>query len=402
MVKLASALVEEGCRVSIVSPIYTETMVPLDLEYLRSPGIRGTPFIFARERHPLRYHWTGFRLRLARQQAARNSLPNLSLNELGRATTRAFPELLDLALSHSADMYYGGTATGLSVAAEAARLRGVPFALDLEDFHTGELDASSHSDRTRRLMGEIEHRLLPKAAALTVASDAIRAEYERTYDVRASTINNVFPLPDRVPDVSLARDGRLRLLWVSQVIGPDRGIEAAVNAMAEADVRGTLTLIGNSAGGYASAIQTLASARAPKLDVIHIPPSYQAQKKDHIIDLCRGYDVGLTLEQAGVLNRALCLCNKPFSYLPAGAAVAFTDTPGQRPLAEALGPAALLFRIGDNAAFAAGLRAWSQQPSMLLAAKTAAWEAARSRWHWEHPEERGRALTLVQQALAGS
>lgn len=402
MVKLASALVEEGCRVSIVSPIYSETMVPLDLEYLQSPGIRGTPFIFARARHPLRYLWTGFRLQLARQQAARDSLPKLSLNELGRATTRAFPELLDLALSHSADMYYGGTALGLSVAAEAARLRGVPFALDLEDFHTGELDASSHSDQTRRLMGEIEHRLLPKAAVLTVASDAIRAEYERTYDVRASTINNVFPLPDRVPDISLARDGRLRLLWVSQVIGPDRGIEAAVNAMAEADVRGTLTLIGNSVDGYASTIQALASARAPKLDVIHIPPSYQAQKKDHIIDLCRGYDVGLTLEQAGVLNRALCLCNKPFSYLPAGAAVAFTDTPGQRPLAEALGQAALLFRIGDNAAFAAGLRAWSQQPSMLLAAKTAAWEAARSRWHWEHPEERGRALALVQQALAHS
>lgn len=396
MIKVASALVEEGCRVSIVSPIYGEAMEPLDTEYLRSPGIRGTPYSFVREHHPLRYYWTGFQLRLARQRTARVSLPKLPLDALGRATTRAFPELLNLALSHPADLYYGGTAAGLSVAAEAARLRGVPFALDLEDFHTGELDGSAQSDLTRRLRGEIERRLLPQAAFLTVASEAIRAEYELTYGIQASVINNVFPLPNREPDVSLSPDGKLRLLWISQVIGPDRGIETAVNAMAQADVPGTLTLIGNPSGDYAAMVQELAFTRAPKLDVVHLPPSYRAQKKDHIIDLCRGYDVGLTLEQAGVLNRALCLCNKPFSYLPAGSAVAFTDTPGQRPLAEALGPAALLFRIGDDATFAAGLRAWAQQPSMLLAAKTAAWEAARTRWHWEHPQERDKALALVR------
>jgi len=385
--------------VHIVSPIYTEAMVAADMEFLRSPGIQGSPCNMVRRRHPLRYYWTGFRHRLTRRRAATALPDRLTLATLGRATTRAFPELLERAVACPADLYYGGTATGLSVAAEAARLRSTSFALDLEDFHTGELDASARSDLTRRLMGEIERRLLPQAAFLTVASDAIRTEYERIHKVQASTINNVFPLPSRAPDLSPPPDGRLRLLWVSQVIGPDRGIEAAIHAMAEADVPGTLTLIGNPLGGYLSALRTLASRRAPKLGIVHRPPSYQAQKKDHIIELCRGHDVGLTLEQARVLNRALCLCNKPFSYMPAGCAVAFTDTPGQRSLATAIGSAALLFAIGDTTAFATGLRAWSVNPRMLTAAKAAAWDAARTRWHWEHSLERGQVLALVCRAL---
>ena len=35
----------------------------------------------------------------------------------------------------------------------------------------------------------------------------------------------------------------------------------------------------------------------------------------------------------------------------------------------------------------------------LLAAKQAAWNAAARRWHWDHPEERGKALALVRRAL---
>jgi len=399
MIKTADALMATGYEVTIVSPIYSGSMMERDLKFLQSSAILGAPYNFVRQKHPLRYYYTSLRRFLARRRVTGADLTKLSLVDLGTANTRAYRELLALALTQDVDLYIGGTSTGLAVAAEAGRRRGVPYGLDLEDFHTGELHTSVESDLTRRVTAEIETRILPKAAFLTVASEAIRLEYERTYLIHAHTINNVFPLPDREPDVSLASDGRLRLLWVSQVIGPDRGIESAIHAMAEANLPATLTLIGDPLGDYLPRVTALASAFAPKLEIIHRWPSYRPENQQHVIDLCRGYDVGLTLEQATPLNRALCLCNKPFTYLPAGCAVAFTDTPGQKRFAEALGPASLLFNIGDHEGFGRGLRSWALEPSRLVESKLAAWRAAKSRWHWEHQAERGKLLGLVHGAL---
>jgi hypothetical protein len=83
----------------------------------------------------------------------------------------------------------------------------------------------------------------------------------------------------------------------------------------------------------------------------------------------------------------------------AGLAVVFTDTPGQRPLAEDLGNAALLYSPGNVAALAAGLKRWAEDKQQLLAAKHSAWDAACRRWHWHHDEERGALLQAVENVL---
>ena len=54
---------------------------------------------------------------------------------------------------------------------------------------------------------------------------------------------------------------------------------------------------------------------------------------------------------------------------------------------------------GDVASLAAGLRRWAEDKSRLARAKGAAWVAARRRWHWEHPEERGALLEAVAKVL---
>jgi len=82
--------------------------------------------------------------------------------------------------------------------------------------------------------------------------------------------------------------------------------------------------------------------------------------------------------------------------------VVLTDTPGQRPLARALGSAGLVYAPGDRAALAAGLERWARDPGALARAKAAAWGAARRRWHWEHPDDRGALLDLAAKALASS
>jgi glycosyltransferase involved in cell wall biosynthesis len=144
-------------------------------------------------------------------------------------------------------------------------------------------------------------------------------------------------------------------------------------------------------------LRELAQAVAPRLSVHHHLPEPDLSPEE----LCRGYDVGLALEQAHVVNRDLCLCNKLFTYLLAGLALAATDTRGQRVLAEDLGEGAILYRPGDVQALAAGLRRWAEDAEALLRAKRACWEAACRRWHWEHPLERGALLGAVAGVFTG-
>ena len=395
MMKMAVALAEAGYRVSIVSPICVEGVYEADLRFLADPRWLGTPVKMVHRFQPWTYYRTGLRMKLARRLLRRGDLGRRSLASLGRGYTRAFDELLKRALAQPADLYLGGTAGGLVVAARAAELRGVPFALDLEDFHSAEQDPSPQADMSHAIIAEIERRVLPRARFLTVGSQAMGETYTATYGVECQTINNVFTLPDTTPQFAPGPAGRLKLVWLSQTLGPGRGIEAAIEALGRARIQAMLTVRGNPTPGYVEELIALAARVAPQLRMEHARPDMTKT----VVELCRGNDVGLALEQAHILNRDICLCNKPFTYMLAGLAVAFTDTAGQRQLARDLGEGALLFKIGDIEAQAAGFRHWAENPAALLAAKQAAWNAATRRWHWEHPEERGKALALVRQAL---
>jgi len=148
---------------------------------------------------------------------------------------------------------------------------------------------------------------------------------------------------------------------------------------------------------YLLELERLAEVVAPALKIVVHEPG----PPDAMVPLCAGLDVGLSLEPPRVLNRRLCLSNKAFTYMLAGLAVVFTDTESQRPLAAGIGAGAILYAAGDIQTLAAGLRRWAEDKALLHRARAAAWEAAKRRWHWEHPAERGALLAAVGGALAG-
>jgi hypothetical protein len=166
--------------------------------------------------------------------------------------------------------------------------------------------------------------------------------------------------------------------------------------MGLAGTPGELTLRGRPVPGYLDSLRALARARAPRLRVIHEPPA----PPDAMVDLSRGYDVGLALEQPVVRNRQIAQSNKLFTYLLAGNAIAMTDMPGQHALGVDLGDGAALVPAGDVEALAAVFARWAADPAALDRAKRAAWQAATRRWHWEHEAERGVLYRLVEKALA--
>lgn len=395
MMKLAVALAETGYAVSIVNPIYVPSVYEADLRFLADPRWRSAPVKLVRRFQPWTYYRTGLRLKLARRRLKEADLKARSLVALGRGYTRAFDDLLERALAQPADIYLGGTAGGLAVAARAAELRGVPYALDLEDFHSAEQDPSPEADLSHAIIAEIERRILPHAQFLTTGSSAMQTEYRQTFNVVPYVLHNVFPLPRKQPLCAPGVQQAVRLFWFSQVIGPRRGLEASIEACGRAGVGMELHLLGSDERGHVAKLNEFAKRAAPRLKIEH----HDRVLPEAIISLAACYDIGLSVEPGFCRNNEVALSNKSFAYLAAGLAVAFTDTAGQRELARDLGAGALLFKIGDIEAQAAGFRHWAENPTALLAAKQVAWNAAVRRWHWEHPEERGQALALVRRAL---
>jgi glycosyltransferase involved in cell wall biosynthesis len=210
-------------------------------------------------------------------------------------------------------------------------------------------------------------------------------------------IHNVFSLPAREPEF-LARPGQpLRLYWFSQKIGPGRGLEDAVRAAGLLGRPVCLAVLGNKDESYVRGLTSLAASVSPQLRIEFL----RNRSPDEMVEACRGLDVGLALETGRPLNRELCLSNKIFTYVLAGLAVAVSDTAGQRCAAEDLGEGAVLYRPGDVATLARGLRRWADDPEALLRAKRACWDAACRRWHWEHPRERGALLEAVARVWQG-
>jgi glycosyltransferase involved in cell wall biosynthesis len=399
MVKAADALEDAGHAVRLVSTQFLDWASQADHVLGETPveinGRRWSSVDYRRSTAPSKYWSTGLRFRAARKWVGLVGAGRASLGALAAASGRAYRDLLKLALSEPADLFYGGTSGGLAVAAQAARSAGVPYALDLEDFHEGEFERGSEWDRSRDLVSRLQRELLPGAAFVTAGSSAIAAQYEQAYGIRVVPIHNTFPLPSQAPDPEPPGDGALRLYWFSQTIGAGRGLEDVVRAIGLAGIGAELHLRGREMPEYVAGLRRLASEASSQL-AVHV---HQPGPPDKMVELSLPYDVGLSPEQGRTLNNRLCLGNKPLTYILAGLAVVITDSPGQRPFTDDLGDGALRYQAGDIASLANGLRRWAEERGLLRHARQAAWQAAKRRWNWQHPSEKGALIEAVSGAV---
>jgi hypothetical protein len=397
MLKAADALSQAGYQVRVVSVSNSNSPTSLDEDArVRRQGLwQSTLVEYSPVNGRLLYVKSSLRQRLYRRIASHLTSQAIPFGVAARAYSRVYPELLRRAVSEPADLFYGG-ARAIAEVAAASRLTGVPYGLDLEDFHSAEQEPSAASCLTHSLASRLEREVIPSSNFLTAAGSAIAAEYESTYGVRPISINNTFMLPSETPPLNPSEGDRLRLYWYSQTIGPFRGLEDAVFAIAFAGIDATLTLRGKPIPAYLDELRHLASRVAPRLAIEVCDPG----PPERMVELARGYDVGLALEQPTVRNREICLTNKALTYPLAGLAVAFTDTPGQRQLAVDLGEGAILYRPGDFRSLGTELRRWAFDKPSLGRAKKAAWNAGSRRWHWEHEEERGALLRVIDRSLS--
>lgn len=392
MVKVADALAEEGYDAHVLSTQFIEWADRADRAIIASRWSRWrwTTVDYRKHGARARAALTAVRMRAAKRFSRLRGVDRVDPGIAARIRERVYPELVAEAVAIRPNLIYGG-GSALAATAEAARRLRIPFALDLEDFHSAQDERGPYSGITERL----EREILPSAAFLTAGSQAIADAYHETYGVDVIPIHNVFPLPQIAPSPR-EWDGTLRLYWFGQTIGAGRGLEETVRAMGMANVPGELTVRGNANEDFLQSLRSLTAELAPNLTLTHLEPA----PPDDMVDLCRSHDVGIAIEKPERRSQELALTNKSLTYILAGLAVAITDTIGQHELGVDLGEGALLLPIGDIDEFAKGLKRWSEDPPSLVRAKEASWEAAQRRWNWDNPSECRRVMDAIAAVLS--
>jgi hypothetical protein len=391
MVKVADALAEEGYDAHVVSTQFIDWADRADRSIIASRWSRWrwTTVDYRKHGARARNALSAVRMRAAKRLSRLRGVDQIGFGTAARIRERVYPELVAAAISTRPALIYGG-GSALAATAEAARRLAIPFALDLEDFHSAQDDPGHYDGLTSRM----EREILPHAALLTGGSQAIADAYHDTYGVDVIPIHNVFPLPQLAP-TPREWDGNLRLYWFGQTIGPGRGLEETVRAMGLADIQGELTVRGNANSDFLIRLRELSAEVAPNLTLTHLEPA----PPDDMIDLCRSHDVGIAIENPERRSQELALTNKSLTYILAGLAVALTDTLGQHELGADLGEGALLLQRGDIEGFATGLERWSRDPESLVRSKEASWEAAQRRWNWDNPGECRRLMDAIAGVL---
>lgn len=386
MLKAADALAEEGHDVHVVSTRSTDwaTVADETLRQRRADLWRWSVVDYSKRGAPWTYFSSGVRQRLARNASRRR--PSPSFAQASIAVARVHKELVRAALATGAHFFYGGTVGGIGATFETARRCGREYALDLEDFYSGD-----HPDEPEvvGLIERVETEVLGRARFLTTASQGIADAYRSRYGVEPVTIHNTFPLPTATPELH-PRGDVLKLYWFSQTIGRGRGLEDVVEALRLANIPAELHLRGNPDTDSLLQLETFVSTNVPKLRVVSHAPA----PPDEMVLRLADYDVGLATEQVSSVNRQICLTNKALTYMLGGLALVMTETAGQRPLIEELGEDAVSYTPGDVDSLAKGLKRLATDRVFLERCRRASWEAAKRRWHWDHVEERGRLVEL--------
>jgi glycosyltransferase involved in cell wall biosynthesis len=342
-----------------------------------------------------RPHWLRSVFVRGRRRIAEEIFSTLKTTGLAEYSVCAsFPELRTLASSERADWFIAHAQPALPAAAAAARRWNAKLGFDCEDLLTETGDKFCDANRL------IEQKYLRRCDYITATSKAMAECLANTYKIPPPIVlYNVFPLSlaeGIVPPAQRKAHAKLRLHWVSQTIGPDRGLQDVFEACAGLADQIEIHLRGQVSEQNKRELMTVAE-RWGVAGCVNFHPVID---HDDLFRAMAEYDVGLALERPQNRNYSLTVTNKIFSYMLAGLAIAATEIPGQREVMSQAPGAGFLYPAGEAKSLRALLETWIKDRAGLRQAQCAAWDAARSRFCWDL--EQAKLIQLLGISRPGS
>jgi glycosyltransferase involved in cell wall biosynthesis len=290
-------------------------------------------------------------------------------------------DLRNRALCIPADLYIAHYPAALPAAAAAAKKNNSIFAYDAEDFHLGDWTDNSENAKFRRMVSAIESRYLRNCKFVTASSPMIAEALTKVYGLsEVEVILNVFPKKHApvIPRPCMSKYKR-SVYWFSQTIGPNRGLECCIKAIARAKARPHLYLRGELTKGYLREIRRIAEELgvARRVHILSVAPP------DQMIELAAGFQLGLAPETVETQNRSMCLTNKIFTYLLAGVPPLMSDTEAQARFAREFELQDLLFSVNSDSQLATLIDRLLLDQKLLSKFQMKAWQLGQDRFNWE-------------------
>ena len=262
-----------------------------------------------------------------------------------------------------------------------------PVLFDVEDDHPGEFAlASPESQR----VAQLEANEIVNLTHISAASPLIGEQYQLRFPhLQVTPIDNAFERALQPAFRSLKPD-TLRLVWFSQVVGLDRGIQKFLQALDPiTDLRIHVTLIG-------LADETVRRELEAALSSPHHRLSFKAPLSEKaMLEELGCHHIGLALETGKTRNRKLCRTNKLFCYPLAGCLTLASHTRSQVQFMEEYPQAGAVFE--SNEGLIRLLRDWAQHPKVLQSKRLATWQLGRDHLNWE--TESQKLVALVDKIL---
>ena len=218
-------------------------------------------------------------------------------------------ESFDWVIAHNPATFYP--------ALMASRKFKASLGIDVEDYHPGE----TNDPKAATIMKKLMQLVLPGAAYCSYASPLIMEEVKK--DVKGLKNNqlvilNGFNGDEFIKPIPVEKEA-IQLVWFSQNIDVNRGLENVIPVVNELYPLVELHLIGNLKPAFETAyLQN-------KTGII-IHPSKSQKELHQFLSTC---DVGLALEPGKDLNNQLAISNKLIASVQAGLYIFAFDTPAQ-------------------------------------------------------------------------
>lgn len=292
----------------------------------------------------------------------------------------------DLLIAHNPGAFYP--------VYNAAVKTSMPYAADVEDYHPGEYSEVLFEQSVRQLM-----QATLKDAAYVSAAAPLILEYtiKDVSDIagKSIVINNVFPLELKpvFQELPINNGEPIKLIWFSQNVGLDRGLNDVVNAMnGVIDFPIQLTLIGNCLEDVKQAITSALNSN--KHIIIFKSPLPEQQLMQEVAQ----HHIGLALEASPNLNRRICLTNKLFTYLLCGNAIIASDTEAQVQFIQQHTTVGQIYSSGNATQLAELIVRYYNNKQLLQDTRLNAYRLAAEELNWE--KEQAVFLAAVNKAVS--
>jgi glycosyltransferase involved in cell wall biosynthesis len=277
---------------------------------------------------------------------------------------------------HRSDLLIVHTELPMTIGGGLLR-KGWRVAADFEDWHSQDLLPSAQHTRPLTLLQNTEAALLRNACHTTTTSHAMARALARHYNApQPKVVHNTFPLS---PAPSPAHHNPVSFVWLSQTIGPGRGLEAFLQAWNGISSHSRVVLVGNIDAAYHQSVLSLLDE--PHQAALKIQPPLPPGE---IPEFLKQHDVGLALEPQTPPNKDLTISNKLFHYFDAGLAVIATPTAGQTEVLDRVPRVGILEDFSDLAAATEKIRNLIAHPDTLKQCQKASRQAAESHFNWSH------------------